>query len=134
MLADQFGATTQIQVQYQSFLSVAKAQIHDPAFLSVMSYHDKDGKVVSSAVNATTGSLLPINSRPDGLFFAKLRCEFDFNEVKKKDIPAVASPVDYFIPLAQSTVSARTRTNMNASFLGPITWFTSIKNSENPKT
>ena len=53
-LADQFGATTQIQVQYQSFLSVAKSQIHDPTFLTVMSYHDRNGKVVSDAVNLTT--------------------------------------------------------------------------------
>ena len=81
-LADQFGATTQIQVQYQSFLSVAKSKIHDSSFLEVMSYQDKNAKIVSDAVILTTDLSKPVNSRPGGLYFAKLRCEFDFTEVK----------------------------------------------------
>ena len=120
-LADQFGATTQIQVQYQSFSSMAKSQIHDPSFLEVMSYHDKNGKVVSDAVILTTGLLKPINSRPEGLYFAKLRCEFDFTEVKKDNIPAIAVPVDCFVPLAPSTNVTRTRAGLDATFVGSLT-------------
>ena len=82
---------------------MAKSQIHDPTFLDMMTYHDKNGNFVLDAVNLATGTLKPINSSPDGLFFAKLRCKFDFTEVKKDNISAIAVPVDYYIPLAQST-------------------------------
>jgi len=37
----------------------------------VISYHDTNGKVASDAAVASTGALKAINSRPDGLVFAK---------------------------------------------------------------
>ena len=71
-------------MQYQSFLAIAKFQISDPTFLNVISYHDTNGKVASDAAVASTGALKAINSRPDGLVFAKLRCGLDFTDVKRK--------------------------------------------------
>ena len=81
-----------------------------------MSYHDKDGKIALDAVNLATDTLKPINSRPNGLFSAKLRCELDFTEIKKDNIPAIAVLFDYFIPLDQSTNPTITRGNLGVTF------------------
>ena len=81
----------------------------------------------------TTGLLKPVNTHPEGLYFAKLRCEFDFTEVKKDNISAISVPVDCFVPLDQSTNLTRTRAGLDATFLGLPTWFRTIKTSIDPK-
>lgn len=89
----------------------------------MISYHDKDGKVVIDVTTPTTCTLKTINTRPKKLLFSKVRCELAFRTVKKKDIPVTVIPVDYFSMLAQTTSIIRRNINLTETFLGNPNWF-----------
>ena len=128
-LADHFGATTQVQIHLQTFLAIAHSQTQDPSNLTVISYHANDGTEVSDAV--VSGSLKSIATRPDGLCFAKIRCNFDFKSVTNKKVTTTPTALNYFIPLAQGTNSSRTG-GLTETFLGVINWFDLIKSATDP--
>ena len=76
---------TQVKFIYQSFLSLAKSQIQDLIFLNMISYHEKDGKLVQDAITAPDALVDP-GTCLDGLFFTKLQCDFDFGVFKKNGV------------------------------------------------
>ena len=95
----------------------------------MVSYHSNDGKQVSNAL--TSGSLKSIATRPDGICFAKIRCNFDFKSVTNKKVTTTPTALNYFIPLAQGTNGSRTG-GLTDTFLGVINWFELIKSDADP--
>ena len=72
-LAEQMGTTTQINVHIQQFNAIASEQVFQPDRLELLSYHDKMGKVLDSAMTFVAGeeTLKPTHLRPQGIQFAK---------------------------------------------------------------
>ena len=96
-LADHFGATTQVQVHFQSFLALTQHQVRDQSFLEIISYHTKDRKVHEAAFVAQL--LVAKARRANGLDFTKVRCNFDFTPIANKHITAVSTAINFVLPL-----------------------------------
>ena len=82
-LADQMGTTTQVNVHLQQYDKIAQTQLFNPAFLSILSYHNRKGAVIEDAQEFQNGMevLLPPHERPQGIYFVKFRCNLDFTSV-----------------------------------------------------
>ena len=71
------------------------------------------------------GVLGAVAMRPDGLCFAKIRCDFDFTLVTHKKLNPTPTVTNYFTPLLQGTTVSHAR--LGAIFLGDVNWFQTIK-------
>ncbi len=82
-LAEQMGTTTQVNIHLQQYETIAKNQLFNPAFLTVLSYHNRKGAVIEDAQHFHNGEevLLPAHERPQGIYFIKFRCNLDFTSV-----------------------------------------------------
>ena len=112
------------------YISHANYFVRQNKNFSVLSYHDKTGRVVPNAVNPATGLLYetdlvnPADRRPAGVMYAKLHCNIAFQDLH--DAYKTKHPIDYYISLPQDSRMVKDANSSNdtqlTTFFGRSDW------------